>query len=224
MSSYTTVAYVEQEIRASTSFSATTNPTLETVNRWIEEESDIIDSRTNNVFSIHVASSILFDYDGSSVFRLPQSPIYEVSSLEYNDAVMGQVSNWILLEEGTDKNYIVYNDEGEIEFVNGVNSSNKIIPKSGKQRLRVSYKYGESSTPSFIQRLATLATAKRVIMSLLNTQANTQGGNIQVGTISVTDPSNYGVTWFKNIDNEINNIYNNIGYSVKTFRLTRRYN
>ncbi len=224
MSSYTTATYVEQEIRATTSFSSSTTPTLTTVQRWIEEESAIIDSKTNSVFSINVASSVLFDYDGKSVFRLPQSPVYVITSLEYNQNAMGMVEDWVTLEEGSDKNYIVYKDEGEIKFISGVNATTKVSPKQGNQRLRMTYQYGETSTPATIQRIATLNTAKRVIMSLLNTQANTQGGNIQVGTISVTDPSNYGASWFSSIKTEINDIYDSIGQELKVFRLTRRYN
>ena len=221
---YTTPSLVEADIRASTAFSSSTTPSLAQVTTWIDEESRVAEVRTNTVFSSTIVSSTYFDYSGEDIFRLPQSPLLSVDKVEYNTTSTGLVPNWVELEEGFDKNYLVYTGEGEIEFIHGINAINKVIPRSGRKRLRVSYTYGYDSTPLEIQKAVTRQVSLRVIESLLNTQANTQGGNIQVGTISVTDPSNYGVTWFRASRDEIDNIYNNMGYSVKTFRLTRRYN
>jgi hypothetical protein len=221
--SYTSASLVEAEIRASTSFSADTTPTLQQLNNWIDEESKIIEVRTGTVFGYSLASSVYMDYDGAEVFRLPNSPVISITSLEYNLHSNNTTPSWVTLEEGFDKNYLLYEDEGEVEFIGGNSATHKVLPKAGKKKFRVSYTYGYEETPLEIQRLASLAVSKRVIMSLLNTQANTQGGNIQVGTISVTDPSNYGVSWFKGVNDEMDNIYSSIGQDLKVFRLTRRY-
>jgi predicted outer membrane repeat protein len=68
-----------------------------------------------------------------------------------------------------------------------------------------------------------LAVAKRTVSTLLNNQSNTSGGTIQVGTISITDPSNFGVGWFRQVNDEMDNIYNNIGHGLKVHRITRVY-
>lgn len=220
---YTTASLVEADIRASTTFSSSTTPTLGQVNNWIEEESRVVELRTGMVFGSTLSSSTYMDYDGADIFRFPQSPVLSVTKVEYNVFSNGLTPSWVTLEEGFDKNYLVYEDEGEIEFISGSNATHKIKPKAGKKRLRLTYSYGYSTTPLEIQRITTKAVAMRVIESLLNTQANTQGGNIQVGTISVTDPGNYGVGWFKQNREEIEKLYDSIGQNLKVFRLTRRY-
>jgi len=220
---YTTASLVEADIRASTAFSSSTSPTLTQVNNWILEESAIIDARAGTIFGSTLVSSDYYDYDGCGIFRFPESPLITLTSLEYNVNAMGVEASWITLEEGFNKNYLLYEDEAEVEFISGQDSVHKITPKAGKKKFRATYSYGYSSTPLEVQRLATLGVSKRVMMSLLNSQANTQGGNIQVGTISVTDPSNYGVGWFKSVNAEIDALYNAIGENLKVFRLTRRY-
>ena len=222
--SYTSASLVEAEIRASASFSADSTPTLQQLNNWIDEESRIIELRTGTIFGYTAVTSTYFDYDGAEVFRLPNSPIISMDSFEYNLYSNNTTPSWVTLEEGFDKNFLLYEDEGEVEFISGSSSTHQVSPKSGRKKFRVGYTYGYEETPLEIQRLASLAVSKRVVMSLLNTQANTQGGNIQVGTISVTDPSNYGVGWFTQVNTEMNDIYSSIGQDLKVFRLSRRYN
>lgn len=221
--SYTAAEYVQAEIRADTAFSSTTTPSLDTVNRWIEEDSRLIELKTGKVFGSTTESSTYFDYDGCGLFRFPESPISSITELLYNVYSNGLEPSWIALEEGFDKNFILYQDEGEIEFISGQNSTHKITPKSGSKRFCVTYVHGYSNVPSHIQKLATLLVAKRVIFSLMSSQGNTEGGNIQVGTISVTDPGSYSVSYMKSLNEEIDRIYRDIGQEFNTFRMTRVY-
>jgi hypothetical protein len=223
MNEYTTTSLVQAEIRADTAFSSSTIPTSSTVSTWIQEASAEIELRTGDVFTSTSASSTLFDYDGSGIFRLPYSDLVGVTKVEYNTSSLGNTANWITLQEGDTYDYIKYLDEGEIHFVSGINSSNDVHPNPGKQKLRVSYVYGYSSVPLQIQRLATLLVAKRIIMSLASSQANTEGGEIQIGTIRITDPSGYSVNYIKSMNEEIKDIYDSLGTGMKTFRMTRVY-
>lgn len=223
VNSYTTASLVEAETRATTSFSTSTTPTLKQVNDWIEEESTIIEQRTNMVFSVNTDSSVLVDYDGSGTLRFPKQPLVSITSVEYNVNSLGVAASWITLEEGYDKNYITYNDEAEIVFISGTNATNKVTPKAGNQRFRLTYNYGYEETPLEIQRLCTLAVSKRVVNSLMFSQSNTEGGTIQVGTIRISDPSNFGQGWFNSVNNEIAQLYNDIGKGFKTFRTSRYY-
>lgn len=220
---YTTLSLVEAEVRASTPLSASTIPTSTSVITWIEESSKEIELKTGELFSSTVASSILFDYDGENIFRLPFSELISIDKVEYNKEPINYTPNWVVLQNGGVYDYITYLPEGEIHFVSGVSSSNNVIPLSGKQRLRISYKYGSNSTPLHIQRLATLLVAKRIILSLATNQANTAGGEIQIGTIRITDPSSYGIQYLNNMNSEIDRLYKDIGNGLKTFRLTRVY-
>jgi len=220
---YTTATNVEAELRAENAFSSSTTPTLSQVNNWIEEESRVVELRTNTIWGSTLASSTYFDYDGADIFMFPQTPINSITKLEYNVNANGLTPSWVTLEEGFDKNYLLYSDEGEVEFINGQNSTYKIKPKAGKKRLRISYSYGYATTPLQIQKITTKQVALRVASTLLASQANTEGGSIQVGTIRVADPSNYGVTWFNSQRSDIDNIYKDIGQELKVFRLSRRY-
>lgn len=220
---YTTPDYVQAELRTSNTFSSSTTPTLAQLTTWIQEESKIIELRTGTVFSSTLASSVYLDYDGDNIFRLPHAPILSVEELRYNQSGLGQTASWLTLEEGSDKNFITYLDEGEIQFVSGVNATNKVTPQAGNKKMLVSYYYGYDTTPLDIQRLATLAVSKRVVNSLLMSQSNTEGGTIQVGTISITDPSNFSVGWFRQVNDEMDNIYNSIGQGLKVHRITRLY-
>lgn len=224
VNSYCTTEMVEAELRLETEFDVDTYPSLESVERWITEESRIVELKCGSVFGSTLASSSLFDYDGSDVFRLPFSPLISVGKVEYNkNSNTASSDDWVELEEGNGKNYLVYLDEGEIEFINGNNATNKITPKSGKKRLRITFTYGNVSTPLEIQRLVTLLVSKRVIMSLASSQSNTEGGSIQVGTIRVSDPSNYSVNYLKSLNDEVKDLLGSIGQGFKVYRPMRVY-
>ena len=223
MTNYTTLQLIEAEIRASTPLSASTTPTSTMVATWIQEASNEIELHTGELFSSTTESSTLFDYDGSGIFMLPYNDVLSVDKVEYNTSDIRSTASWITLQEGGDKDYITYLEEGEIHFTSGLNSSNKIMPLAGKQRFRISYKFGYNGTPLYVQRLATLLVAKRILLSLINSQSNTEGGTIQIGTIRITDPSNYGIQHFNNLNDEIDRIYADIGAEFNTFRITRVY-
>lgn len=223
MSYYTTLENVQAELRLDTAFDNNTIPSSQDVDRWIQEESKIIEIKSGQVFSSTSESSTYYDYDGSGIFRLPKTPFISITKLEYNVNSKGVSPSWIELEEGFDKNFISYADEGEIEFIGGQNPTHMVQPLAGSKKFRLTWTYGYKVTPPEIQKLCTLLVAKRTIMSLVNSQSNSEGGNIQIGTISVTDPSNYSVSYLKSMNEEINSLFNNIGQGLNTFRITRNY-
>lgn len=223
VNSYTTAALVAAEIRADTAFSSTTTPTLASVQNWIEEESKMIEIKSGQVFGSTVESSIYFDYDGSGIFRVPKTPVISITGLEYNVNSNNTTSSWVTLQDGYGYNYLTYKDEGEVEFIGGANATNKVSPIAGKKNIRLTYTYGYSSTPLEIQKLCSLLVAKRVILTLINSQGNTEGGDIQVGTIRVSDPSNYSLGYLKSMNQEIDALFSNIGQGLNTFRMTRNY-
>lgn len=224
VSFYTSPQFVEQELRLTTSFSESTFPSLSAVNRFIEEESAWLDRLTNDVFSANVVTSEYFDYDGSGLFRFPKHDVRSIQKFEYNCSARGITPSWIELEEGHDKNFLLYSDEGEVEFVIGANVSNFLgKPMAGKKKFRISYTYGVSTTPSDVVKLATLLVTKRILTTLNNSQANTGGGSVSVGTIRITEPGNYSINYYKSMNEDIDLLVKNLGGSNKTFRLTRVY-
>ena len=220
---YTTVSLVEAEIRASAVFSSDTTPTLATVNTWIEQESKDIELKTGTVFASTVVSSELNDYNGDGIFRFQAAPLISIDKVEYNVNSNNVAASYVTLETGNGYNYLEYLEEGEMEFISGNLSTNKIHPVQGKKKFMLSYTKGYATTPLEIQKLATLLVAKRTITTLINSQSNTEGGSIQVGTIRVTDPSNFSLDYVKGMSGSINDLYNSIGQNFKTFRGTRVY-
>jgi len=223
--SYTTATIVEGEVRASAVFSSATVPTLTQVNNWIEEESTNIEVTTGVIFASTVVTSELNDYEntGEGIFRIKAAPILSFDTIRYNVNSNSVAPSWVTLESGAGYNYLEYLDEGEIEFISGNLAVNKITPNSGKQRFMLDYTKGYTTTPLEVQKLATLTVAKRVIETILNSQANTEGGSIQVGTIRVTDPGSFSTNYISGLGKSINDLYYSIGQKFKTFRGTRVY-
>lgn len=224
MADYTTAALVEAELRASTVFSSSTLPTLTQVGTWISEASALIDSVTGELFSSVAVSSDYIDYDGNGVLEIPAFPIISVSEVRYNqNSYTNSTEDWLTLTEGNGEHYLVYEDYGEIEFIGGNNNATPLTPKAGKKRLCLSYTKGRSSTPLDIQRWATLEVAKRVINTLVNSQSNTEGGEVTVGPITVKDPTSFSLGQIRSMNSEIDRIRADVGQNFTTFRNSRRY-
>jgi hypothetical protein len=220
---YTTLSLVQAEIRADTAFSSSTTPTADQVTTWIEEASKEVELRTNQLFASTVVTSQYFDYDGDEIFRFPQVPLLSIETFRYNINDNAQTPSWVTLQEGLGYNYLLYLEEAEAEFISGANATNKVTPLSGKKKFCIDYTYGYASTPLEVQRLTTLMVAKRVIYSLVNSQANVEGGDIQVGTIRVSDPSNYSLGYVKSISSEVDDLFNKLGLQFKNYRIMRSY-
>lgn len=215
---YTTVTNISNELNGLTINSSTT-PTSSTVDGWITESDAEIDLRTGTIWSSSTASSETHDYGGGGFLRTYQKPIISVTELlAESNGINATTEGWQTLTEGRliTEDFLVYQDEGEIQF-HGTNP-----PIAGFQNIKITYTYGRSSTPSEIQRLSTLMTAKRVIHTVVSGSATTEGGTVSVGTISVGDPSEFGNKRIKQINEEIEELFNRVG-KMRTYRIDRRY-
>jgi len=213
---YTSLANIENELGMS--FTASTTPTSTTVTAWLTEIDSEIDVRTNTVWSSTAVSSEYYDYDGSGIMRLNQAPIIAVSELLMEtNGINATTAGWGTLTEGRTSSgqFIVYKDEAEIHF----HGTPK--PTPGFQNLCITYTHGYATTPTKIQRLATLIGSQRVINTVVSNTATNEGGAVSVGTISVADPSDFGNKRISNMASEIQTLIDEIG-SFKTFRLNKR--
>jgi len=220
---YTTIVDVENEIRAEFAFDNDTIPSSQAVTEWIGQASSEVDLRTDNMYSSTLSSSVYLDSDGSGVLLLPTNPIISISELRYNKSPMGVTPEWVTLVNGDTFDYYYYSDTGAIHFINGDDSTNNLIPGRGSRKFCVTYTSGYKTVPSYIKRLVTLMVAKRVILSLVSSQANVEGGSIQVGTIKVSDPSNFSLSTIKGIDAEVKDLFSNLGLDFKVFKISKVY-
>lgn len=218
MGTYTTFADVSNELNGFT-LNSTTIPTSTIVGSWITEASDFIDLKTGNIWGTATVSSEFHDYDGSGMMRVLHIPIISITSLlAESNGINAATESWYALSEGrtSNKDYYIYSDEGDIIF----HGTKK--PIFGYQNLCISYTYGYTTTPNYIKELCTKIVAKRVINSIVSGGSTSEGGSVSVGTISVSDPTVFGITNIKRLDNEIYQLFKDVG-TFKTFRLTRNY-
>lgn len=214
---YTTVDLVSNELNG-LSISSSSVPSSTTVSTWIAQAAAQIELQTGKVWESTVASSVVFDADGTEYFRFPEAPVISVSTLEYEDQGLGADSeNWVSLTEGRTNDFILYVNDGEIRFT-GKNTK----PPLGSKNLRVTYTYGYSTTPVYITRLATLMVASRVIETVINESAQQGGGSVTVGNISITDPTTFSVSHLRGIKSEIKDLLGTIG-DTYVFRPSRHY-
>lgn len=212
---YTTATYVEQELQASATFDTSTTPTLETVNRWIDEVDDYIEELAGRSFE-NTSYSEIIDYDGRLTIPLRHSPLTSVTRVLYTEYPLGS-SDYALsntASASTDYSYTEYNGTLLI--------TRPSIFLQGPKTIQVDYNAGYATIPSTVQMLATKLVAQRVLNSLLNSNVNTgnDGGEISVGSIKIVEPASYGVNSFKELGNTIKELEQNI---IGKFRV-HRYN
>jgi hypothetical protein len=214
---YTTVALVSEELNGLT-INSSTIPSSTSVQTWISQADSQINMRTGKVWESTVASSVLFDSNGTRYFRFPQAPVISISTFEYEQNGLGAESeSWVSLTEGRNEDYILYVMDGEIQF-----TGKSVYPVYGKQNIRTTYTYGYSTTPAYIQRLSTLMVASRIIETIINDSASEGGGSVTVGNISITDPGTFGVSYLNSMKEEMASLWNEIG-DTEVYRPSRVY-
>lgn len=221
---YTTAAYVQSEIRSTTAFSSSTIPSDTDVSRWIYEASREIDLLTNQSYISNVVTNQVLDYSGMSpIFSVPISGLISVEKVETNVTSYGATPSWVTLTEGVDYDYTVYLDSNEIQFNIGANSTLHSYPRAGYRSIRLSYTYGSTNVPYEIEHLATLMVAKRAVSTLVNFQANSLMGEVTVGPVSVTDPSQFSINYMKGLGDEITRLKDGLGLGFKVFKFPKMY-
>lgn len=202
VSAYTTATYVQEELRAESPFSSTTYPSLTTAERWIEEASTEIDHLAGFVAS-ETAYTSYVDYTDQEILCLENSPIISISSISENTNSLGSGDGeaWVTKTEGS--HYVVYNESGQV-LINFLTWN----PKAGYRRLRIIYTAGYSTTPVLHRMLATKMVAERTLSSLIAKNVNeaNDGGSISVGSISIVEPSSYGVNSYNRLKTDISDM------------------
>lgn len=211
MASYCDASDVEAEIRADNSFSASTTPTLSTVNDWITEASDEIRDLADKEFGSESVTGEFYHYYGDRVISPRNTPLVSVSDVKYNEDSLDS-PNYVSKTEGDD--YTVIKERSQIHLMKGFN------PKTGLKRFKLDYSYGKGSIPSKIKKLCTKMVALRVLDSLLASDVNNEnaGSDVQVGSIQVKKPADYGAVNYKLLREEIEKLKDDLETGSRTFR------
>lgn len=215
---YTTPGLVQSELQTSTQFSPSTTPSLGDVEEWIAEESAYINNLANQIFGSTTYSSEFIDYDGEQDIVLENSPVISVGSVKYNEYPLGSSlgSSWTTKTEGTD--YTVYKDRGVIRII-----FDNFTPDPGPKRFCIdSYVAGYEVIPYEVRKLCTKLVAERVLSTLIakNINERNDGGTVSIGSVSITEPSAYGVGSFRKLKEDIERLKEEVikkGFSVYRF-------
>lgn len=199
---YTTLQLVSAELQTTTQFSPSTTPSSGDVLEWIAEESAYINGLANTIFGSTTYSSEYIDYDGENDLLLENSPLLSVTSVEYNHYPIGSSlgSSWETMV--AEEDYTVYTDRGIIRILSNWN------PDPGTKRIRVTYVAGYEVIPYQVRKLCTKLVAERVLSTLIakNINERNDGGTVSIGSVSITEPSAYGIQSFKQLKNDIESL------------------
>ena len=215
---YTTSALVSAEIGGVT-IDGSSVPTSTTVDLWIADAKAEIDERTGTTYESTAITSSAYeyhDYDGCGRIKLFNYPIISIESLDVEiNGLSGDSSDWQTLTEGRTSagHFIFYDTQGVIAFHSNALS---VQPQAGSQNIRVAYTYGRASVPLNVARLATLLVASRYLTTVASKTATEEGGSVSVGTISVSDPTNYANVRLKEYSAEIESIFKKL---IGTFKV-----
>ena len=214
--SYTDYKKVSSQL-GGTTLTHTSTPNIADVNEWISEAEAEINERTGFIYSQVTFTDNIYDWEGNDdILRLPFE-IVSISSLSYNDQYAGETPSWTT--KTADEDYFVYGESSEIEFNN-----RKFKPLSGKKRFKVSGVKGKSEVPTIIQRLCTLMVANRVVETVVQNQAfANSGGDVQVGTIKVGNPSSFSISSVESRNREIERLFDKVVGDFKSYRIIRAY-
>lgn len=218
MTTYTTADLVKNELRATTDFSATTNPTLDTVNEWIEEESAQIDKDSARIWGSAAYTDVI-DYDGREVIELKNSPMISLTSVKYSEYALGTDDYSLTTAKVEDTDFTVDLERSQIIILP------KWSPSPGRKRIEVKYTAGFSTTPKLVQKLATKQVSLRTLNSLINSNVNegNDGGSISVGSISIVEPASYGVNSYNQLKTDIDSLKEDISKGFGVHRYTNYY-
>lgn len=216
--SYTNIDLISAELGGLT-ISSTTTPSESDVNSWISQAESEIEAKTGKVWSSTAFTSTTLDSDGGQYFRFPWAPVISISLFQFETNGLGASSeSWTSLTEGRNNDFILYVNDGEIEFTG---KSNK--PGYGKQNIVASGVYGYSVVPPRIQSLATMMVVKKVIDATINASAQEEGGSVTVGNISITDPSTFSVSHVRQLRANIKDMFDELAGTSYVYRPRRVY-
>lgn len=189
---YTTSDRVGERLR--TTFDGSSTPTAAVVDEIISEAEATINKYAGRAFTQATYTNELYDHNGADFITVKNPDLQSVSSIEYST---DGGDSWTALSSS---DYVVYTDFDRIE--RNRYKATDWVP-AGFQNLRITYDAGPSSVPVHIRSLATDMAVAEVIRSVIGKSANTEGGRISVGSISIDDPAMFSVNYLSALDSSI---------------------
>jgi len=215
---YTTPALVKAELKATTDFASTTNPSLSTVNNWINEESEEVNVVSGRIWSTENVTDVV-DYEGQESLTLKHSPVLSVTRLLYSSIALGVTGYNLADTKIEDTDYTLYSNDGTISILDSWK------PSEGRKRIQIDYLTGYTTVPLRIQKLATKKVAKRILDAVITQDLNEKksGKSVSVGSISIVKPADFGTQNYKVLKADIDALEEKLVNGTGTYRIGYRY-
>jgi len=201
--SYTTPSRVQKELRSEIVFPHDTNPSLDTVNQWISEYDDYVDSRLGFSYSL-LSKTEYHSVDSNKMLFLKNSGVNSLV-LSHNTSYEGEAPVFVTKDLYSD--YTVDEELGIVYLSRNFNPRLNI-----NHNLRTIYNTGSTIIPPRITMLATKLVADRVLTTLFNSnlESRNAGGSISVGSINIVEPADYGVGTWRELKRDIKDLTNEL--------------
>lgn len=207
---YTTQALIEAELGEQ--FDANSTPTSTNITNWISEVEAEIDLVCGTSFTTKTATDEYYDYpENSDYFIVNNKPMIAVTSLYYNSNSLGSTANWVLLTEGYENDFLVYEKQGKV----ALHSKTYNIP-SGNKNIKITYTYGKSAVPATIQKLATLMVCERIINQKMLQIRKKSPLDMTIGELSIRHSRDAIISQKEMFMKEAERLYGNHG-KLKTY-------
>ena len=185
---YTSLSNVEAYLR--TTFSASTSPSITTVNEWVTDADTEVNNLTGAVFTSGTYTEYFDMPVASDKVIVSNYPLISVSSIEYNTGTEYSPT-WTSFSNSRTIGDIIKFDK----YVMGENY------------VKAVYVAGYTTTPPEVEHLATLLVVKKIINS--DDTSNGETESLSIGSISLT--SNIGISGISNLDKNIEDYLKRVG-------------
>jgi len=162
----TAIAVADRMLERRTQGSFSTNLASNELYDWFDQEKQempYVLSRSFNTLPTFYRLQGFGDANNTLVLR--HKPVYSTVKLEENEGGDAGATSWVTRTQGSDGDYVVYNDTGHIVFVDN-------FPRNAHQNLRLTYSYGATSV---VEEIAELST-RYAIRQLISAYGSTEDG------------------------------------------------
>jgi len=218
---YSTVADVSKYLRIT--IDATTTPTADTVEDYIDAADDAINRITKNRFEPTTSTDEILDvntdtlistadlYDSTSPYDLPtynalrlkEINVQSITSVFYNEALPGETASWVEKDVGIGGDVLLHENK-YILFIGDT-------PRAGIASVKCTYVYGEATVSPMVKELSALMAAEYVLASSSANTVSSGGGSIRIGDISLGESNQYTLKFLSDTQDKIRETTNKLG-------------
>jgi len=146
------------EITADYNYSDLEDSAVQDIINQAEEELEYLTGRT---FTKTTNSTEYLDVDNRDTFYLRNYPVLNINYVSCNTASsVTDTPAWSASTEGLGNDYLLYSDEGKIQFI-------KNLPPPGEKRIKVNYDYGYETVPDIVKELTILLATRKMVNSTI---------------------------------------------------------